>query len=166
MHRLPAAIRIALFSLAFTLSCFARLGETVEQSVDRYGVPVQTIKVCDNCELLVFRKSGFEVTACFYKGTCTSLSVSALTGESFKSAPSEAECDAILLENSEASKWGKSQKVGDDKIWKREDGGFAVRKFMDSLTMVSPDNVKFSEEEKAAEAAASKAKAQNTTSGL
>jgi len=137
---------IPLLVFVAVATCHARLGETLEQSIVRYGKPVDAINhPAPDCAEAIFHVGHFEVTADFYKDVCTELSI-------VKGAPvspgsdvfspevlSQEEAAAIVAQNADGSAWGAP--VIDDVqgssayAWTRQDG--AVASWMTGLPLVS-----------------------------
>ena len=109
------ALLIPLF-LTLSLPCFARVGETIDQSIQRYGPQYKAGDLAPDCKMLVFETGKYEVSAGFYQGKCVVLLISKLPKPSIMS---EEEVDAVLAQNSDGNTWGKPVAISED------DGGVA-----------------------------------------
>jgi hypothetical protein len=105
---------VILFLLLSMLPCFARLGETVDQSKARYGDPLPGMieQTAPNCQVMVFRKENFKLTACFFQGVCCELLIEKIqnvAGIWADEKMSDGELQGLVDENSEGNKWGPMQ---------------------------------------------------------
>ena len=121
-----------LFLLLLTLPARARLGETEDQSIARYGQPI-SVKDVDgenDYRTLEFRKNGYFIMAYFLNGKCALLGLN----KDDKSEFSDNEIQALLDDNSEGHAWAKNDTNSTNREWDRDDGALAQYYiFKDSL---------------------------------
>jgi len=90
-----------VFFASVILPAEARLGETEEQCVARYGSPEPSKPGVDNGNTLVFKKNGIEIDARFENGKCVDLSFSKEDGTDF----TDDEISTLLSLNSQGLVW-------------------------------------------------------------
>lgn len=124
-------MRIAFLTLVFTLSitapAFARLGETGDQIVARYGQPLSEIdQKAEGAKLalvfLTFQKNGFEVDVTLSDGASVAESFRKLNGE----ALTVGEVRTLLTNNGQGYGWEAPIGAEDQKKWTRDDGAVAT----------------------------------------
>jgi len=124
-------MRIALLALFFvvgvTTTARARLGETADQLVARYGQPLKEtdqkgegdkIALAD----VVFQKGGFQIEVSLVDGISVSETFNKVNGDSL----SLGEIRTLLNVNSQGYGWEAPQTIEDQKKWMRDDGAVAV----------------------------------------
>jgi hypothetical protein len=114
------------------LPCWARLGETEEQSIARYGQPIRTFHTAIKGEVRHdYWKDYFLVKAIFFQGACCSISFKKAVSpdEAYKGPGikfTEAEEKLLLDQNNQGHSWTKAADDGGGDVWSRDDGGDAV----------------------------------------
>ena len=102
-----------LCSLALILPASARIGETKEELITRYGKPLMEVE-----NTIGFKKGDIVLLATLWEGKCHSLVFTGKTTEDMKAAPFPPEKVQELLEgNAGSSKW-----KGEPPLYKTEDG--------------------------------------------
>jgi len=137
-------MRIALLTLFFivsvTATARARLGETADQLLARYGQPLSENDQKGEGDKIalaevVFQKGGFQINVTLTDG----ISVS----ESFKKLNDVAltigEVRTLLNANSRGHEWAAPQVVQGEKVWVRDDNTTAKLAQDGSLTIKSRD---------------------------
>ena len=116
------AIIAVLFIIA-TLPAFARLGETEDQCVARYGPVVlrDTDSSPLKLPLLAFAKNGFTFGALMLNAKVGLLTIQKTDKSSF----SDNELDLFLAANSAGQKWIRSDDISVNQDWVRDDGAKA-----------------------------------------
>lgn len=113
-----------LFIAFFTaLPSHARLGETEDQCIARYGTPTQVANpgadgTIDNYRTLYFSKGDYSISAAFLNGHCGVFAIQ----KSDKSDLSSNEIQILLDANSDGHTWKKSDEISVDQNWIRDDG--------------------------------------------
>jgi hypothetical protein len=141
---------VAFLFVLSTLSCVARLGETISESTTRYGSPLSTISKGDNCEEITFSKSGMVLTGKFFKGVCVELIIEKKSCISSSGEPptfsdvqrlDEAEVKELLDQNAQGREWGDGPPTlsANEKsaYYHRDDGAMAVWRFDAGVTISS-----------------------------
>ncbi len=134
------AILASVLILGVTTTAQARLGETPDQLVARYGQPLtekdqkaqgDKISLAD----VIFQKGGFQVEVTVTDG------ISVL--ESFRKLNNQpinlAEVGILLTANSQGLNWEAPEKSGNLRIWTRDDGATATLRPDGSLTIKSKE---------------------------
>ena len=112
------------------LPCYARLGETVEQSIQRYGQPTSNGDQAQDCKILIFKRAPFEIIANFYQDKCVALTFykrqansDGTLGEENQPLSDE-EIKGLMEQNSDGKTWGQptTSEASDCVIWVRPDG--------------------------------------------
>jgi hypothetical protein len=121
------AVLTFLFVVSITAPAFARLGESGDEIVARYGQPLSQIdQKAEGAKLaltfLTFQKSGFEVDVTLSGGTSVSESFRKINGE----ALTIAEVRTLLNSNTQGFGWEAPLVVEDQKKWTRDDGAVAT----------------------------------------
>jgi len=121
----PQVLLAAFFALT-VLPCQARLGETLDQCIARYGQPISAKDMPDALGVgekeAIFQKSGYTIVVSFLKGSAGAEEFVKQGGSDL----SDTERDIILQADSARGKWIKSEKSGIEEIWVREDGAVAL----------------------------------------
>jgi hypothetical protein len=150
------SILLILAAMALALPAHARLGETEDQCIARYGAP--TSPAVDNNDNgvptheMFFQKDGYAITVNFLNGK-------AGTVQFWKKDISHDDINALLEANAQGGTWAVDDSPdysGD--AWHRNDGAEA-RAILNDITFISP-------EMQAAFDAARKAKDAQNTQGL
>ncbi len=124
-------MRIAFLTLFFivgvTAPALARLGETGDQIVARYGQPLSEIdQKAEGAKLalvfLTFQKNGFEVDVTLSDGNSVAESFRKINGE----ALTLGEVRTLLTDNTQGFGWEAPVVVEDQKKWTRDDGAVAT----------------------------------------
>jgi hypothetical protein len=124
-------MRIALIALLFvvavTTTAQARLGETADQLVARYGQPLkETDQKGEGDKIasadVVFQKGGFQIEVTLVDGISVSEMFNKINGDGL----SLGEIRTLLNDNSQGSGWEAPQTIADQKKWMRDDGALAV----------------------------------------
>jgi len=141
---------ILLLFLVSCLPCYAHIGETIDQSIKRYGTAYDIKEPAPLCKDMSFMTGAFYVKASFYKGVCVGLNISKSDISGLREL-SDAEIKAILDQNSDGATWGEFERIPDSsgEIWetqcKRSDGTFAYWVPLDkkvqpySINILGPD---------------------------
>jgi hypothetical protein len=139
-------MRIALLTLVFigtvTISAHARIGETPEQLVARYGQPLNEVdQKAEGAKISLarvsFQKGGYEIDVTISGGTSVQ--------EIFKkinNQPITVEEARILLNaNAQGLEWSAPQKKTDAFVWTRDDNAVAQLSSDGSMIIRSHDLV-------------------------
>ena len=103
-------IIILLFS-TYPGDAEARIGETIEQCINRYGAPIRRTKSTDDQEEILFKKDTFSIRADFFRGVCDSISYTKLKKQPFWSNEEEhlhlsnGEIGLLMEANSNGKQW-------------------------------------------------------------
>ena len=153
-------MKLLILSILAALACVAsaRIGETPEQLVKRYGPSTPG----ERKEELRFHKNGIYVTAILWKGRCHGISfshkapyVSADSDEKtgMDSAPlTEIQIQQLMAVNSR-SKWARSKVYPDRKMWITEDQENAATEDEDGLYINTREYMQYLSDQDEAEAA-------------
>jgi hypothetical protein len=123
-------MRIALIALLFvvavTTTAQARLGETADQLVARYGQPLkETDQKGEGDKIasadVVFQKGGFQIEVTLVDGISVAETFNKINGDGL----SLGEIRILLNDNSQGSGWEAPQTIADQKKWMRDDGAVA-----------------------------------------
>jgi hypothetical protein len=115
-----------ILTLALLVACpvRARLGETEEQSIARYGPLAGAYNPAEHgCDYrtLAFNHEGYSILAMFIGGRCEMV----VFQKADKSALDSDELDLLLKAESDDQKWSRSSLVSIDLLWDRPDGAVA-----------------------------------------
>jgi len=136
-------MRIALFSflciVGLTAPAQARLGETADQLVARYGQPLsETDQKGEAGKIplanVIFEKGGFQVIVTLTNGVSVAESIHKLNGQPLTLT----EIRTLLTVNSQGHGWEAPQMVQGEKWWTRDDNATAQLAQTGSLTIKSP----------------------------
>lgn len=121
------ALQVLVFTLLLTTPAWARLGETGDQIVARYGQPLSQVNLKAQGKQvalteLVFQKNGFEIHVSLSDGVSDAESFRKLNGEEFTLA----EVRALLNLNGQGYGWEAPDNVTGDKVWTRDDASTAT----------------------------------------
>lgn len=132
-------MRIALFTLVFAASAvttvYARLGETPDQLVARYGQPLNEVdQKAEGAKIslarVTFQKNGFQVDVTITNGLSVQEIFKKLNGQ-----PITVEEARILLNaNAQGLNWSAPQKTTDAFVWTRDD--YAVAQLSNDGSMI------------------------------
>jgi hypothetical protein len=121
----PAFLAI-LFTVSVTATAHARLGESPDQLVARYGQPLseddqkaEGAKVAAN--VVVFQKGGFEIQVTVTDGYSVAESFKKINGDAFTLS----EVRYLLSANSQGHGWEAPQKIQGQQVWARDDAAAA-----------------------------------------
>lgn len=120
------ALVTVLFIVSLTATAQARLGETADQLVARYGQPISEVdQKGEGAKLplayVVFQKGGFEIDATLSDGISVSESFKKLNGTPLTLG----EARTLLGANSQGHDWQAPQMTHGEKWWARDDGATA-----------------------------------------
>ena len=139
-------MRIVLLTLlvivGVTANAKARLGETADQLVARYGQPLSEVDQKGEGDKIplanvVFQKGGFEIDVTITNGVSVSEIFKKLNG----SAITTNEARYLLTANGQGREWEAPRLVGGDKIWTRDDNATARLSHDGSMIIRSRDLV-------------------------
>lgn len=111
----------AVFAVMACSTASARIGETFEQCVARYGAPdsgPETDEDDSAARVYYFIKSGRDIRVVFYDGKAVDLFYSRLDKRAF----SDSEVQKILAEN-KASEWVEGKAAPGKRSWESSQGG-------------------------------------------
>jgi hypothetical protein len=112
------------FSIAAALPCCANLGDTLSESIIRYGKPISQGKgdSSNPAPWYVFKNGKFVIQESFDGKTCR---MEDWMKEN-RTTTSEAEQLAVLDANADGKKWGAPKKQNGATSWVRDDGATAL----------------------------------------
>lgn len=121
------ALLIFLFSISVTATAWARLGETADQLVARYGQPLSEIDQKAEgsnpaLSFVSFQKNGFQINVTLSNGSSAAESFKKLNGDPLTIG----EVRALLTDNSQGYEWEAPQVMAEGKRWGRDDGAVAT----------------------------------------
>ncbi len=136
------AILTLLFVIGVTATAQARLGETADQLVARYGQPLSEVdQKSDGTKLalafVVFQKGGFEVDVTLSDGKSVAELFKKLNGDPLTLT----EVRTLLTVNAQGREWGPPQMGQSGKWWTRDDNATATLGQDGSLTIRSSELV-------------------------
>jgi hypothetical protein len=123
-------MRIALLTLVFivttTCGAFARVGETPDQLVARYGQPLnETDQKADGAKLslarVTFQKGGYQIDVTISGGLSVQEVFKKINGQSM----TVDEARLLLNANGQGMDWSAPQKKTDAIVWTRDDNAVA-----------------------------------------
>jgi hypothetical protein len=123
-------MRIALLALFFvaglTTTAWARLGETADQLVARYGQPLkETDQKGEGDKIasadVVFQKGGFRIEVTLVDGISVAEMFNKINGNGL----SLGEIGTLLNDNSQGYGWEAPQVIEEQRKWMRDDGAVA-----------------------------------------
>jgi len=135
-------MRIALLTfaswVAITASLQARLGETPDQLVARYGQPIKEVdQKAEGAKIplaqVKFQKGGFEIDVTITDGESVQESFRKINGQPI-TVP---EAQILLGANAQGREWSAPQKTSDALIWTRDDNAVADLSSDGSMTIRS-----------------------------
>ncbi len=108
-------MKAAILFLLGTVPLLARLGDTPDQSKERYGSILQQSAGAPDCVEMDFEKNGVRIEEYFYKGTCVKIELKKTHGEVLSdgavpiykdgSTFTDAEVRVIIEQNNEGKTW-------------------------------------------------------------
>jgi hypothetical protein len=137
-------LRIAFLTFLASTTAHARLGETEEQTVARYGPVAATYNPGEHdaaYRTLAFNKNGYLILTAFMGPTCEMVCFR----KEDKSALGWDDLDFILKAESQDRKWLRSNLVTIDVIWDRDDG--AIARYDTAKFVLAVFSVKFEQAE-------------------
>ncbi len=123
-------MRNVLLTLGFiavaTTGAQARLGETPDQLVARYGQPLnEADQKADGAKIplaaVTFQKNGFQIDVTITEGVSSQEIFKKINGQSM----TVSEARVLLAANAQGREWGPQQKGGGEFIWIRDDNAVA-----------------------------------------
>jgi hypothetical protein len=145
LSHLSRSLTLFLLLLGVANICQARIGDTLDQTIERYGKPVH--KAASN-EFVMFKEGSYYVTVHFHDGKTDAINyVKAGSDTSAKRVFSDAEIEMLLKINGNGQTWKGSPAKAGIQEWKTEDGKFlAVCSESKSLVIKTADYLKRLEE--------------------
>jgi hypothetical protein len=143
---LTFGMKIVFLTLLFTISvmatAWARLGETADQLVARYGPPISEVdQKGEGTKIalanVVFQKGGFEIDVVVTDGVSVAETFKKLNGD----ALSTGDVRTLLTANSQGLEWAAPRLVQGEKLWSRDDSATAKLAQDGSFTIRSRDLV-------------------------
>jgi len=134
---------LLFFVLIFPSVVFARLGESENELIVRFGKPVSKVKETTSAQgkfpeigmILTFRQGDWSIQCSLTDGRCSKISYS-------KSGDwSNDQILTVLNSNSQGARWSE---ISNDAIknlqrtWKRADGGIATWQLASGMTLTNP----------------------------
>jgi len=115
-------LTLLLLLLGVANICQARIGDTLEEAIERYGKPVH--KASAN-EFAMFKEPSYYITAHFHDGKTDAITyVKAGSESSTKGAFSDDEIEMLLKINGNGQTWERSKAKAGLQEWKTEDRKF------------------------------------------
>ena len=119
---LSRSLTLPLLLLGVANICQARIGDTLEEAIERYGKPVR--KASAN-EFAMFKEPSYYITAHFHDGKTDAITyVKAGSESSIKGAFSDDEIQMLLKINGSGQTWERSKAKAGLQAWKTEDRKF------------------------------------------
>ena len=115
--------KIALFiSILFIVSsaAYARIGETLQQCIERYGQPIKTTPE----GMILFSKSGLYVFVHFFEEKADAIAFRKVEEDALQTPAeiSQNEIDLLLSSNGQGHEWKKREVISMDSEWETDDG--------------------------------------------
>jgi len=129
-----------VFIVSVTAAARARLGETADQLVARYGQPLSEVdQKAEGAKLplvfVTFQKNGFQINVTLSGGISASESFKKLNGNILTTD----EVRTLLTDNAQGNEWEAPQATNEQKKWARDDGALATLTGERILTIVSKE---------------------------
>lgn len=129
-----------LFITGVTATAHARLGETPDQLVARYGQPLSEVdQKAENGKVgmanVVFQKGGFEIDVSVNDGVSVQETFKKLNGQPLTLG----EVRTLLDANGQGMTWEAPELIQQGKMWKRDDGAVAIVGADGALTIKTKD---------------------------
>ena len=113
------SLTLPLLLLGVANICQARIGDTLEEAIERYGKPVHKASAA---EFAMFKEASYYITAHFHDGKTDAITyVKAASGSSTKGAFSDDEIEMLLKINGNGQTWDQSKVKAGLQEWKTED---------------------------------------------
>lgn len=113
---------LLLLLLGVANICQARIGDTLEEAIERYGKPVHKASAD---EFAMFKETSYYITAHFHDGKTDAITyVKAGSESSTKGAFSDDEIEMLLKINGSGQTWERSKAKAGLQEWKTEDTKF------------------------------------------
>jgi hypothetical protein len=113
---------LLLLLLGVANICQARIGDTLEEAIERYGKPVHKASAD---EFAMFKEASYYITAHFHDGKTDAITyVKAGSESSSKGALSDDEIEMLLKINGSGQTWERSKAKAGLQEWKTEDRKF------------------------------------------
>jgi hypothetical protein len=114
------------FIVTLTSSAHARLGETPDQLVARYGQPLnEADQKADGAKIplasVTFQKGGYQIDVTITDGVSTQEVFKKINGQSM----TVSEARVLLAANAQGREWGPQQKGDNEIVWRRDDNALA-----------------------------------------
>jgi hypothetical protein len=117
--RLLGLLSIPLFLSGVANTCQARIGDTLEEAIQRYG---KAVKKESADGFAMFKEASYYVTAHFHDGKTDAITyVKTASGTSTKGGFSDDEIERLLRINGSGQTWERSNTKGGLHEWKTED---------------------------------------------
>jgi hypothetical protein len=122
-------IYLFIFGALLTMPAWARLGETEDQCVSRYGAAIKTIQAGEKgpYKSLIFLKNEYYLAVEFIDGKAGLIYFT----KAGRPDLSDNEIQVLLDANSGGQKWTKSDQVSINPLWTRDDGAIAQYKTLE-----------------------------------
>jgi hypothetical protein len=112
-------LSIPLFLLGVANTCQARIGDTLQEAIQRYG---KAVKKASADDFAMFKEASYYVTAHFDDGKTDAITyVKTASGTSTKGAFSDREIEMLLRINGNGQTWERSKAKTGLNEWKTED---------------------------------------------
>jgi hypothetical protein len=113
-------LTIVLFLLGVPNLSQARIGDTLQQAIERYG---KVVNKAPGNEFVMFKEASFYITAHLHDDKTDAITyVKTGSQSSVKSAFSDEEIEMLLRINGNGQSWERSRKKAGVHEWKTEDG--------------------------------------------
>jgi hypothetical protein len=146
-------MKTLMLVILLTGSCFARIGETKETCIARYGPALKDAIDEDKDAYTVHQKAGFKIVINYWKGKAASIGfIKAEKDELDRSVEiSEEEIQLILRNNNQGKDWKKVPLVWLDKKWEI-DSSNAIYHFESRMLYLITKEYELEREKRKAEA--------------
>ena len=123
---MKSALLLLLFTVSLALPAWARLGETGDMAVARYGQPLSEFdQKAEGDKIpmikLTFQKNGFQIEVSVAGGYSVAESFRKISGD----ALTLDEARTLLTNNAQGFKWSAPVMVDGERRWMRDDGAMA-----------------------------------------
>ncbi len=118
---LSRSLTLLLLLLGVANICQARIGDTLEEAIERYGKPVHKASAD---EFAMFKEASYYITAHFHDGKTDAITYVAGSESSTKGAFSDDEIEMLLKINGSGQTWERSKAKAGLQEWKTEDRKF------------------------------------------
>jgi len=118
--RLGGLLTILLFLLEVANSCQARIGDTLEEAIQRYG---KAVNKASADQFAMFKERSYYITAHFHDDKTDAITyVKAASESSTKGSFSDDEIEKLLRINANGQTWERSKTKAGVSEWKTQDG--------------------------------------------